>query len=248
MGIDLTKMKAKREALEKRGESKTVFWRPEEGEQTIRILPPSDGDPFKEYWFHYNLGKNPGFLSPKKNFGESDPLDDFIRQLYKDGSEESVKMAKNLSARQRFFSAVIVRGEEDKGPRLWGFGKMAYKELLNLVLNPDYGDITDVAEGTDLVINYGKPAGAQFPQTAITPRRRPSALSGDEGEVRSWLDSIPDFDEVFDRKSPDQVQGMLDEFLLDANDAEETSSESNHYGTNGDKNSVDRAFDELLGA
>ena len=55
-----------------------------------------------------------------------------------------------------------MRGEEDKGVRLWGFGKTAYKELLNLVLNPDYGDITDVDQGTDLVINYGKPAGAQF--------------------------------------------------------------------------------------
>ena len=247
MGIDLSKMKAKREALENRGNGKSVFWRPEDGEQTIRVLPPSDGDPFKEYWFHYNLGKNPGFLSPKKNFGESDPLDDFIRQLYKDGSEESVKMAKNLSARQRFFSAVIVRGEEDKGPRLWGFGKMAYKELLNLVLNPDYGDITDVAEGTDLVINYGKPPGAQFPQTAITPRRRPSALSESEDEVRSWLDAIPDFDETFERKTPEQVQTMLDEFLLDASDAEETSTESTHYNSNSD-NSVDRAFEELLGS
>ena len=248
MGIDLSKMQAKREALENRGGSKTVFWRPEDGEQTIRILPPSDGDPFKEYWFHYNLGKNPGFLSPKKNFGETDPLDDFIRQLYKDGSEESVKMAKNLSARQRFFSAVIVRGEEDKGPRLWGFGKMAYKELLNLVLNPDYGDVTDVAEGTDLVINYGKPPGAQFPQTAITPRRRPSALSAKEDEVRSWLDSIPSFDDVFDRKTGDQVQVMLDEFLLDAGDAEETSSESTHYNSTSNESSVDRAFEELLGA
>ena len=247
MGIDLAKMKAKRDALENRGDGKSVFWRPEEGEQTIRVLPPSDGDPFKEYWFHYNLGKNPGFLSPKKNFGESDPLDDFIRQLYKDGSEESVKMAKNLSSRQRFFSAVIVRGEEDKGPRLWGFGKMAYKELLNLVLNPDYGDITDVAEGTDLVINYGKPPGAQFPQTAITPRRRPSALSESEGEVRSWLDAIPDFDDTFERKTPEQVQTMLDEFLLDASDAEETSTESTHYNSNSD-NSVDRAFEELLGS
>lgn len=246
MGIDLEKMKAKRDALENRGDGKSAFWRPEDGEQTIRILPPSDGDPFKEYWFHYNLGKNPGFLSPKKNFGESDPLDDFVRQLYKDGSEESVKMAKNLSARQRFFSPVIVRGEEDKGPRLWGFGKMAYKELLNLVLNPDYGDITDVAEGTDLVINYGKPPGAQFPQTAITPRRRPSALSESEDQVRNWLDAIPDFDEVFERKTPEQVQGMLDEFLLDSSDAEETSTETSRYDEN--TSQVDKAFEELLGS
>ena len=239
-------MKAKRDALENRGDGKSAFWRPEDGEQTIRILPPSDGDPFKEYWFHYNLGKNPGFLSPKKNFGESDPLDDFVRQLYKDGSEESVKMANNLSARQRFFSPVIVRGEEDKGPRLWGFGKMAYKELLNLVLNPDYGDITDVAEGTDLVINYGKPPGAQFPQTAITPRRRPSALSESEDQVLNWLDAIPDFDEVFERKTPEQVQGMLDEFLLDSSDAEETSTETSRYDEN--TSQVDKAFEELLGS
>ena len=62
MALDLEKMRAKRDALENRGGSnKSVFWKPEDGEQTIRIVPTSDGDPFKEYWFHYNLGKNPGF-------------------------------------------------------------------------------------------------------------------------------------------------------------------------------------------
>jgi len=227
MGIDLEKMKAKRDALENRGNGPSIFWRPEDGETTIRLLPTSDGDPFKEYWFHYNLGKNPGFLSPKKNFGEEDPLNDFIRQLYNERSEESVKMAKNLSARQRFFSPVIVRGEEDKGVRLWGYGKMAYKDLLNLVLNPEYGDITDVNEGTDLVINYGKPVGAQFPQTTITPRRKPSPAAG-EMETADLLEAIPDFSEVFEsaRKTPEEIQAMLDEFLLGEDDAEDVSSES----------------------
>tara|TARA_B100000287_G_scaffold430664_1_gene486347 strand:- start:158 stop:898 length:741 start_codon:yes stop_codon:yes gene_type:complete len=244
MGIDFEKMKAKRDAVENRDSRKSVFWRPEDGEQTIRILPTSDGDPFKQYWFHYNLGKNPGFLSPKKNFGEDDPLDAFVRQLYKDGSDESVKMAKNLSARQRFFSPVLVRGEEEEGVRLWGYGKTAYKELLNLVLNPEYGDITDVSEGTDLVINYGKPVGAQFPQTTITPRRRPSKLAETEDKVGALLDQIPDYNDVFERKTPDQVQVMLDEFLLDEGDAEDVSSESQRYES--PKSAVDQAFDELL--
>lgn len=247
MAINMEKMKAKRDALENRGNGKSAFWRPEDGETTIRILPPSDGDPFKDYWFHYNLGKNPGFLSPKKNFGEEDPLDNFIRQLYKDGSEESVKMAKNLSARQRFFSPVLVRGEEEEGVRLWGYGKMAYKELLNLVLNPEYGDITDINEGTDLVINYGKPPGAQFPQTTITPRRKPSALASTDEEASKLLDSVPDFSVVFEtaRKTPEEVQAMLDEFLLSEEDAEEMSSESSRYNNSPD-NSVDKAFEELL--
>lgn len=246
MGIDLAKMKAKLDALESRGSSQSVFWRPEDGDQTLRIVPTADGDPFKEYWFHYNLGKNAGFLSPKKNFGEEDPLNDFIRQLYKDGSDESIKMAKNLSARQRFFAPVVVRGEEDKGVRLWGFGKTAYKELLNLVLNPEYGDITDVTEGTDLTITYGKPAGAQFPQTTIVPRRKPSPLGSSASEISKFLDNVPSFNDVFERKTPQDVQVMLDEYLLSENDAEDVSSESNKYNSSQPKNSVDQAFAELL--
>jgi len=250
MGIDLEKMKAKREALENRGNGKSAFWRPEDGEQTIRIVPTSDGDPFKEYWFHYNLGKNTSFLSPKKNFGEEDPLDDFVRQLYRDGSDDAVKMAKNLSARQRFFAPVLVRGEEDQGVRLWGFGKMAYKELLNLVLNPEYGDITDVNEGTDLVLTYGKPPGAQFPQTTITPRRKSSPLAGDEDAISSMLDQVPDFNVVFEnsRKTPQEVQGMLDEFLLSEDDAEDVSNESSRYNKSTQVTEVDAAFNELLGS
>ena len=72
------------------------FWRPQDGEQVIRIVPTQDGDPFRDYWFHYNVGKNAGFLSPKKNFGEDDPLDQFVRQLFNEGTDESRTMAKDL--------------------------------------------------------------------------------------------------------------------------------------------------------
>ena len=65
MGIDMEKMRSRRVALDNKGGNREVFWRPQDGETTIRIVPTSDGDPFKDYWFHYNLGKNNGFLSPK---------------------------------------------------------------------------------------------------------------------------------------------------------------------------------------
>lgn len=244
----MKKMKDKLSALQNRGQEKSNFWRPQDGETTIRIVPTEDGDPFKEMWFHYNLGQNAGFLSPKKNFGEEDPLDNFVRSLFNEGTEDSIKMAKNLMARQRFFTPVLVRGEEEQGVRIWGFGKMAYQELLSLVLNPDYGDITDTEEGTDLVIAYGKPAGAQFPQTNITPRRRSSALTTTKKETKTLLEQVPDFTTLFERKTPVQVQSMLDEFLLGDEGAEENSSETKKYETKSDKvNSVDEAFSEFLG-
>ena len=246
MGIDIERVRARMDKLQNKG-GDSRFWRPEDGETVIRIIPMSDGDPFKDYWFHYNLGKNPGFLSPKKNFGEEDPLNDFVRQLFNEGTDDSIKMAKNLMARQRFFSPVIVRGEEEKGVRIWGYGKMAYEKLLSLVLNPEYGDITDPDEGTDLVIHYGKPVGASFPQTKITPRRKNSLVDEDSAKVAEYLETVPDLGSLFDRKTPEEVGQLLEEYLSGEDSAEERSVETSKYG-GGDKelSDVDSAFNELL--
>ena len=249
MGINLDKMRAKLASLQSKGGNNN-FWKPQDGEQTIRIVPTADGDPFKDFWFHYNLGNNNGFLSPKKNFGDDDPLDNFIRNLFNEGTDDSIKMAKNLMARQRFFAPVLVRGEEDKGVRIWGFGKMAYQQLLELVLNPDYGDITDTEEGTDLTIKYGKPAGAVFPQTTITPRRRTSPLCDDAlggpDKCAELLESIPEFDTLFDRKTPEEVGAMLDEWLEGDAGADDGKESTKYASTETETDQVKAAFDDLL--
>lgn len=254
MAINLDKMRAKLSAVQNRGEKRTSqFWRPEDGDQMIRIVPTPDGDPFKEFWFHYNVGKNAGFLSPKKNFGEDDPLDAFVRQLFNEGTEDSIKMAKNLMARQRFFSPIIVRGKEDEGVKIWGYGKQVYTQLLELVLDPEYGDISDPEAGTDLVLNYGKPAGMSFPQTKIRASRKTSAICQDitPDECAELLESVPDFGALFERKTPEDVQRMLDEYLSDDESAEEFSSETTRYGDTSSQttaNSVESAFQDLLGS
>lgn len=254
MAIDLKKMRNKLNALQSRGGGGkgSSFWRPSDGEQVIRIVPTADGDPFKEFWFHYNLGKNAGFLSPKKNFGEDDPLDGFVRQLFNEGTEESTKLAKNLMARQRFFSPVIVRGEEEKGIRIWGYGKTVYEQLLNLVLNPEYGDITDAEAGTDLTLQYGKPAGASFPVTRLTPHRRTSAICPDitPEECEQLLETIPDTSTLFERKTAADVQALLDEYLSDDSSAEADSNETQRYNNGAastkSATSVEQAFNDLL--
>ena len=115
------------------------------------------------------------------------------------------------------------------------------------MLNPDYGDITDTEEGTDLVLNYGKPPGASFPQTKLQPRRRPSPLSEDADATTTYLNSIQEIMELFERKSSSEVQALLDEFMSGGVNAEGNSTETVQYNTNkGD--SVDSAFNELMNA
>ena len=223
------------------------FWRPQDGESNIRILPTADGDPFKDKWFHYNVGQA-GFLCPKRNFGDSCPVCDFASQLWNEGTEDSKKMAKNFMAKQRFFSPVLVRGEEAEGVKVWGYGKMAYESLLNIVLDPDYGDITDPDEGNDLKLTYGKPAGASFPRTDIRPRPKKTIFCDEsengEDKCAELLEAIPDFDSLFERKTTEEVQAILDQHIsAETEDVEK-------YGDNSDNKVVDaveQSFNELLG-
>jgi hypothetical protein len=137
--------------------------------------------------------------------------------LWQEGTEESKKMAKSLFVRQRFFSPVIVRGEEDAGVRIWGYGKTIYETLLGLVLNPDYGDITDVDDGVDFTLTYTLPkTKGAFPQTNLVPKRKSSPLAGSKTAVKSLLEGIPDIDTLFARKDPSEVKAILEAFLSPA--------------------------------
>lgn len=249
MAIDFAKMKNKLNALQnKGGDSKqNIFWKPQDGDQTVRIVPTADGDPFKQFYFHYNVGKNPGFICPKKQHGKDCPVCNFAWQTYSEakstGDQETMKFCKSLFPKERFFSPVVVRGEEDRGVRLWGYGKMAYSELIQLVLNPDYGDITDVDSGTDLVINYGKPAGASFPVTKIHPRRRPSGLAETNEGTQNFMNAMPGFEENFNQKSAEEIETMLSDFLEGESSSQE--SETTKYN-NTEASDVDAAFKELL--
>jgi len=218
MALDMAKMRAKLNELESGGKSKkdNVFWKPSEGDQEVRFVPTEDGDPFKVFHFHYNLGEaaRGGVLCPQRNFGERCPVCDFASKLWQEGTEESKKMAKNLFARQRFFSPVIVRGQEDQGVKIWGYGKTIYETLLGLVLNPDYGDITDVDDGVDFTLTYTLPkTKGAFPQTNLVPKRKSSPLMKSKAEVKDLLTNVPDIESLFPRKSTSDVQAILESYL-----------------------------------
>jgi len=89
LNIEAMRQKLANSQNKNAGKNSGTKWRPSEGDQTIRILPTKDGDPFKEFHFHYNVGKNPGILCPKKNYGEHCPICDFASQLWRDGVDNN---------------------------------------------------------------------------------------------------------------------------------------------------------------
>tara|TARA_Y100000310_G_scaffold300813_1_gene336784 strand:- start:86 stop:832 length:747 start_codon:yes stop_codon:yes gene_type:complete len=248
MAINLDKMKAKLDTSRNgKSKSNSTKWRPSEGDQTIRILPTADGDPFKEFHFHYNVGKNPGILCPKRNYGEDCPICDFASKLWREGTSKnddtSKREAKKLFARKRYYSPILIRGEESDGVKVWSYGKTAYETLLGYVLDPDYGDITDPETGTDIVLNYNIPGTpGSFPKTILKPRRRPSVLCDDMvDDCETLLESIPEIEGLFERKTGEEIQALLDDFLSSDTSSESSSRETRKYGK------VEQAVKELMG-
>ena len=250
MAINIEAMRAKLEQSKngkKAGGKNSTMWKPQAGAQHIRILPTADGDPFREFHFHYNVGKNPGIYCNKRNDGGECPICDFASKLWREGTETDDQNLKNeakkLFARKRYYSPVLVRGNESEGVKIWAYGKTAYETLLGYVLDPDYGDITDPQTGTDIKLTYTLASGpGAFPKTALQPRRRPSILCDDAvGNCEELLDSVPVIDNLFERKTVDEVQALLDGYLS-SDDLAESSSNETQRGKAQTGQDVDKAF------
>ena len=215
MAIDLDAIRRKLGELSGKNNKRDQQWKPEEGkEYTVRLLAfqNNDGQPFKDRHYYYNVGTSPGILSPFQ-FGKPDPIKELRGKLYDEGSDTSRELAKKVAPKMRTFAPVIVRGEEDKGVRIWAFGKMVYQDILNLMLDEDYGDITDPLEGRDIRVSVQKLPGKQFADTKISPRAKIEPLSRDSATAKKWIDSIPEVDEVSNLKSYEEIQKLVNDWI-----------------------------------
>jgi len=228
MAIDLNAIRQKLNQLSGNNSRRDKMWRPQEGEEyTVRLLSfqDNDGQPFKELWFYYNIGNNPGLLTPNQ-FGKPDPIQELINKLRSDDSKDSYELAKKLYPKMRAYAPVIVRGEEEKGVRLWSFGKMVYQSLLNIMLDEDYGDITDPTDGRDIKVVCNKPPGRMYAITEVRPRGKATSLGSTAKEAKEWMSSVPDLDALYPLKTYDELESIVNAWLT----GDEDSNSSDSHG------------------
>ena len=204
-----------------------LYWKPSIGKQTIRIVPSKfdDKTPFKELFFYYGIG-NKMMLSPL-SWGEKDPIAEFVKQLRKSSDKEDWRLAKKLEPKLRVFAPVIVRGEEDKGVRLWQFGKEVYMEFLSMADDEDIQDFTDVAEGRDFTVDTVGPetTGTSYNKSSIRPKTKISPLASTKEEIEKFLNNQPDPSEAFKRYTFDEMKSALQSWLAPDEEVEEEEEE-----------------------
>ena len=233
MAIDLDKIKAKLNNLSQTNNRKNYQWKPQPGKQQVRIVPykHQPDNPFIELYFHYGIN-NRTYLSPK-SFGRPDPIVEFAEKLTRSGDKDDYRMGRSLMPKMRTFVPVLVRGEEAEGVRFWGFGKEVYQELLSVIADPDYGDITDSTQGRDITIEFlsAEEAGRSFPKTNIRVKPNTSPISENKNIVDGVANNQAEITEIYKELSYDELKDALEKWVSgeseeDAPPAESVDSET----------------------
>ena len=160
----------------------------------------------------------------------------------------------------RTFAPVVVRGEENEGVKFWGFGKTVYQELLGIIADPDYGDITDAINGRDVVVERITPteAGNQYGKTTIRVKPNQTPITDDKDTLKRIFDSQVDLTELYNEPSYDDLKEVLDNFFNPTDDDVSTTSTTSNgvqasttpakvaEGKTNKTSDVEDAFDQLF--
>ena len=230
-----------------------AFWKPQPGKSQVRIVPykHDKSNPFSELFFHYSLVPNKTVISPL-SYGRPDPVQQFADKLKSTGNKDEWIQGKRIEPKMRTFVPVVVRGEESEGVKFWGFGKTVYQELLGIIADPDYGDISDSTTGRDIVVERQTPAeaGNQYGKTTIRVKPNVTALSDDSNLLTKLLEEQPELKELYQEPTFDELKSHLSNFLnpSDSNSdtgETETKSEPEMVTTEASSN-VEDDFDKLF--
>ena len=251
--MDLQKIKSRLDRLNNPGGGKSSdfkanFWKAPVGEKSqIRLVPYKHNKdfPFSELYFYFGIGK-PRMIA-LTNFEESDPIMEFATQLRKTGEKDNMDLAKKLYPKLRIFAPVVVRGEEDKGVRFWEFGKMVYQELLGVMSDEDYGDITDVSKGRDINVEVipAKETGKMFNTTTVRVKPNQTALVDDAKTVESLLENQKDLVSLFKKYTFDEMKDELQGWLKPADKDGGKQTEKVEAPSKA-KQTIDNKLDELF--
>ena len=249
--MDINALKKRLNQLQTTNNRTSNLWKPSPGTTVIRVVPYAfnKDNPFIELFFHYDLGSK-SYLSPV-SFGRPDPIEEFSQKLKASGNKEDYRLARKIEAKMRTFAPIIVRGEESQGVKFWGFGKTVYQELLSIIADPDYGDITDPMNGRDIAVEFktAEEVGASFPKTSIREKPNQTPITEDASLLQTITDNQTNITDIYNELSYEDLTEVLNNWLNPSEEEEtEESAEETSNKTEAPKatEDVSSAFDDLF--
>lgn len=210
MALNMDKLKKKSEDLSRSGGG-ADYDKLQPGKNVRRVLPPKgDRDVFwSEGYVHFQVGpEGKSTVTCLETYGQGKkcPICQYVEQLKK-GSKADKQLADRIRRTRRMYINVINRDSEDDTPKVLPVGKTILQPLIDLICDPDYGDITDFEEGRDITITKsGKGLNTEY---SVIAKPKPSVAS-EEMTEDELQEALPDLDALFIKKTPQEIQDILD--------------------------------------
>lgn len=225
MALDMEKIRARKEQADKSsGGSNYEFWTPKDGKNTIRILPPAEGkDVFwAEGFVHFNVGPDNKLVTCPTTFGKNKkcPVCESIEKLKNSKNKDDQTLANKMRKTQRIYMNIIDRDADDDEDKVqvMGCGASIFKDVLDMVCDPDWGDITDFETGRDVTITKkGKGLKTEY-STLGKPK---SSVASEDIEEDALNGLLADVDAIFVEKSYNDILAIMDGEESDDNDDED---------------------------
>jgi hypothetical protein len=188
---------------------------------------------FEEVWVHYGVGKNAQnkngtMVVCPKTHDENAPcpvceLADELKKLSKKRDDSYDKQSRSIRRKKRVYYNAISRdedlsvyekneegkwintetGEEESPVKVLGTGIGILKDIISLIVDPEYGDITDPEEGLDLIIT--KTGSGQFnTKYDVKTVRKESPIGFD-----AWEECLHDLSQLAKAKSYDEILAIM---------------------------------------
>ncbi len=196
------------------------FWKAEEGDNVIRILPPwKAGENFyRKLAVHYGVvqeNSKVGVYCPRENAGEECPMCSQAQELFEKGDRESMKKAGEFRAKVQYISNILVQstpsGENEGDVRTYTYGVTVFTGLVDLMMGK-WGNIYDAAKGRAVCI---KRSGSKRDDTDYNVIPEP-----DSGPVsKEILGKMFDLDDnkgVVEVFTAEEIESLLNGDSLDA--------------------------------
>ena len=192
MAIDLEKIKEIHANLSGKGTGggmSDTFLKIEDGTNAVRILPPKEED--GEFYAMTKLHRIPMQDGNVKNIhcrqvqGEQCPICNLYYTLWKDPTKDE-DLARQIQGRDRYYMNVVDRASG--AVKILSVGIILFKKVIAAMVDPDYGDITDVEEGHDFkIVKIMEGQWPKYDQSAPRPKSTPA---GSGKEVAEWMESL----------------------------------------------------------
>lgn len=219
MGIDLDKIREMHEAMQSSGGQGggggidlSKFMQVSEGSNVVRILPPKeeDEDFYSMTKFHRikGVGQDGRDLQIhcRKVHNEKCPLCDLYFGIWdhinKTGDQRHKPFANYLRAKDRYYVNVVNR--ESGEVKVLSHGKILFSKIIAAMVDPDYGDITDLEAGHDFkIIKIMEGQWPKYDQSAPRPKSTPA---GTKKEIKVWMDELHNLKEMVKLEEYDDLK------------------------------------------